>query len=256
MKQLGFFLFIIVCLQVEINNWRLIKIKKFPKKTSLILSITLIGFFNLFVTASASDSTIPDWIKNNAKWWAEGSITESDYIRSLEYMITNGIIHIPIPITEVTAAQTALTEEERAQSFKVTISDITAPISVNYFEKFEIATSHAGEADDPRGRMYDFRDVNPKFFLESLPSADKNRFYEFIGDWMDKRDLNEFDVEIDVLDGTGGTIQIWDFNKCEITSYGTYLQDTIFIYQFSGVQDSEIRDRTHFSCVGVHLRIP
>ena len=231
--------------------------KNFQKKIPIFLAISIIGLIGFVATASASDSTIPDWIKNNAKWWSEGSISEADYLKSLEYLITEGIIQIPTPITEVTAAQTHLTEEERAQSFKVTISDVTAPISVNYFEKFEIATSQAGAADDPRGRMYDFRDIAPKFFLESLPSADKKKFYEFVADWMDRGDLlNEFDVEVDVLDGTGSTIQIWEFNSCEVTSYGTYLQDTVFIYQFSGVQDSEIRDRTHFSCVGVHLRVP
>jgi len=226
-------------------------------KFSIVFTFTIIGILGFSITASAADSAIPDWIKNNAKWWSEGSISETDYIKSLEYLITNGIINIPIPITEVSAAQTALTEEERAQSFRVTISDIVAPISVSYFEKFEIATSQPGQADDPRGRMYDFRDINPQFFLESLPSSDKKQFYEFVGDWMDRGNLlNEFDVEIDVLDGTGSTIQIWEFNTCEITSYGTYLQDTIFIYQFSGVQDSEIRDRTNFSCAGIHLRVP
>lgn len=232
--------------------------KKYPSKVvSIIVTLSIIGILCFSISASAEDSSIPEWIKNNAKWWSEGSISETDYIKSLEYLIINGIIQLPVPIIEVTAAQTALTEEERAQSFRVTISDITAPISVGYFEKFEIATSEAGQADDPRGRMYDFRDVNPKFFLESLPSADKKPFYEFIGDWMDRGNLlNEFDVDIEVLDGTGSTIQIWEFNSCEITSYGTYLQDTIFIYPYSGVEDSEIRDRTHFSCVGVHLKVP
>ena len=229
------------------------KIKKFP----IIVTIFMIGIVGFSITASAADSAIPEWIKNNAKWWSEGTISEADYITSLEYLITNGIIQISIPITEVTAAQTALTEEERAQSFKVTLSNIVSPISVAYFEKFEIATSQAGTVDDPRGRMYEFRDDNPKFFLESLPSADKKQFYEFVSDWMDRGSLlNEFDVDIEVLDGTGSTIQTWEFNRCEITSYGTYLQDTIFIYQFSGVQDSEIRDRTNFSCVGVHLNVP
>jgi len=226
------------------------------KNFSIIFTIFIIGIIGFTLSASAGDSVIPDWIKNNAKWWSEGSISEADYITSLEYLIINGIIKIPIPITEVSAAQTSLTEEERAQSFKVTLSNIVAPISSAQFEKFEIATSQAGAADDPRGRMYDFRDDNPKFFLESLPSADKKQFYEFVGDWMDRGDLlNEFDVDIEVLDGTGTTIQIWEFNTCKITSYGTYLQDTVFIYQFSGVEDSEIRDRTHFSCVGIHLRV-
>jgi len=131
------------------------------------------------------------------------------------------------------------------------------PIPVHFFEKFELTSSNEGEADDQRGRMYSFRDTAPSFFLESLPSADKQGFYDFITDWMDRGDsLNEFDVDVDVLDGTGAVIQTWAFERCDITSYGTYLQDTTFIYQFSGVLDSEIRDRTSFSCVGIHLETP
>ena len=41
--------------------------KKFPKKLSIILTISLIGFLGFSITASAADSTIPEWIKNNAK---------------------------------------------------------------------------------------------------------------------------------------------------------------------------------------------
>jgi len=243
----------------------MVNMKKFQKKFSIIFTISIIGFLGFSITASAADSAIPEWIKNNAKWWSEGSISETDYIKSLEYLITNGILQIPIPIpiTEVTAAQTALTEEERAQSFKVTISNIVKPFSVSFFEKFELNSVENGRAliaDDPKGRMYDFGDVNPKFFLESLPSADKKQFYEFIAVWMDKgsaySSLNPFDIEVDVLDGTGSTIQTWEFDRCEITSYGTYLLDTIFIYSFSGIEDSEIRDRTHFSCSGIHLTVP
>ena len=225
------------------------------KKLTIFFTISLIMVFSLSLTAFATDSEIPEWVKTNAKWWSEGSISQADYVKSLEYMINHGIIQIPI--TEVTAAQTALTDEERAQSFRVTISNVVSPIAVSYFEKFEISTSDPGTADDPRGRMYDFRDVNPKFFLESLPSADKKQFYKFVGDWMDRGNLlNEFDVDIEVLDGSGKTVQTWEFVSCEITSYGTYLQDTVFIYQFSGNQDSEIRDRTNFSCTGVHLTVP
>jgi len=222
---------------------------------ALIPLILSIGIAPVLPFANA-EAKLPDWIQNTAKWYGEGKISEADYVSSLQWLINEGIIQIPIPITEVTAAQTALTEEERAQSFKVTISNIVAPFSVSFFEKFEIATSQAGAADDPRGRMYEFRDANPKFFLESLPSADKKQFYEFVGDWMDRGSiLNEFDVDIEVLDGTGSTIQTWKFVSCEIISYGAYLQDAIFIYQFSGVQDSEIRDRTNFSCTGIHLRV-
>jgi len=223
--------------------------------TVFLLGFTILGVFGFSISASANNSNIPEWIKNNARWWSDGTISEADYITSLQYLITNGIIQIPI--TEVTAAQTSLTNEERAQSFKVTLSNIVAPISATYFEKFEMTSSQPGTSDDPRGRMYEFRDINPKFFLESLPSVDKKQFYKFVSDWMDRGSLlNKFNIDVDVLDGKGSTIQTWKFDKCEITSYGTYLQDTVFLYQFSGVQDSEIRDRTNFSCVGIHLSIP
>ena len=164
------------------------------------------------------------------------------------------MIDVPIPITEVTAAQTMYSDEEHAQSFRVTISNIMSPLPVHFFEKFEITTSDPGDSNDPLARMYDFRDVNPIFFLESLPSADKKQFYDFIADWMDRGNLlNEFDVDVDVLDGTGAVIQTWAFTDCGIINYGTYLQDTVFFYQYSGLADSEIRDRTSFSCVGIHL---
>ena len=227
------------------------------KKLPLLFTISMIAVFSFSFTAFATDSSIPEWVKNNAKWWAEGSISEDDYVKSLEYLINNGIISVPIPITEVTAAQTKYSDEERAQSFRVTISNIVDPIPVHFFEKFALTSSDSNDINDPRGEIYDFRESNPTFYLESLPSADKQNFYNLVADWMDRGDLlNEFDIAVDVLDGTGNVIQTWDFQKCEIVGYGTYLQDTIFIYQFSGVQDSEIRDRTDFSCVGISLHTP
>lgn len=37
---------------------------------------------------------IPEWIKNNAKWWADGEITDSDYINGLQYLISQGILKV------------------------------------------------------------------------------------------------------------------------------------------------------------------
>ncbi len=221
------------------------------------LTISIVFAAGLSLTVSATDSNIPEWVKNNAKWWSEGSISETDYVTSLEYLIRNGIIDVPIPITEVTAAQTTYSDDERAQSFRVTISNIVQPLPVHFFEKFAFTSVDFADPNDPRGRIYDFRETNPQFYLESVPSVDKATFYDFVADWMDRGDLlNEFDLAVGVLDGTGAVIQTWDFKKCGITGYGTYLQDTVFIYSYSGLQDSEIRDRTNFSCVGVSLKTP
>ena len=38
---------------------------------------------------------IPSWIKNNAKWWSEGSLSDYDFTKGIQYMIQNGILKIP-----------------------------------------------------------------------------------------------------------------------------------------------------------------
>jgi len=36
----------------------------------------------------------PEWVKNNAKWWSEGQITEIDFVSGIEYLIKIGIINV------------------------------------------------------------------------------------------------------------------------------------------------------------------
>lgn len=38
---------------------------------------------------------IPDWIKNNAKWWNRNQITDSEFAQGIEFMIKEKIIQIP-----------------------------------------------------------------------------------------------------------------------------------------------------------------
>jgi len=47
-----------------------------------------------YTTAETSEYQIPEWIKNNAKWWAEGQITDDDYIKGLQYLIDKGILKV------------------------------------------------------------------------------------------------------------------------------------------------------------------
>lgn len=38
---------------------------------------------------------IPDWVKNNAKWWAEGTIGDADFVNGIQYLIKQGVMKIP-----------------------------------------------------------------------------------------------------------------------------------------------------------------
>ncbi len=38
---------------------------------------------------------IPDWVRNNAGWWADGQIGDSDFVSGIQYLISQGIMNIP-----------------------------------------------------------------------------------------------------------------------------------------------------------------
>ena len=39
--------------------------------------------------------SVPDWIRNNAGWWAEGLIDDGTFVQALQYLINGGILQIP-----------------------------------------------------------------------------------------------------------------------------------------------------------------
>ena len=41
---------------------------------------------------TADEVTIPNWIKNSARWWSEGLYTDNDFVTGIKYMVKQGII--------------------------------------------------------------------------------------------------------------------------------------------------------------------
>ena len=39
-------------------------------------------------------NVIPDWIKNNAGWWADGQIPDAAFVSGLQWLISNGIMKL------------------------------------------------------------------------------------------------------------------------------------------------------------------
>ena len=42
------------------------------------------------------DYVIPKWIKNNARWWADGDIPDSAFVSGLQWLIKNGIMQLSL----------------------------------------------------------------------------------------------------------------------------------------------------------------
>lgn len=39
-----------------------------------------------------SDNKIPSWIKNNASWWSDGTVSDVEFLSGIEYMLERGIL--------------------------------------------------------------------------------------------------------------------------------------------------------------------
>ncbi len=52
----------------------------------------------LLLTTMATNvdaANVPDWVKNNAGWWAAGQIDDTAFVSGVQYMIEQGIITVP-----------------------------------------------------------------------------------------------------------------------------------------------------------------
>ena len=44
---------------------------------------------------NTDQNKVPDWVKNNAGWWAEGAISESEFLSGISFLVSDGIITVP-----------------------------------------------------------------------------------------------------------------------------------------------------------------
>ena len=67
----------------------------FTKGIEYMIKNDIMKIPNLPPSASdVAESKVPDWIKNNAKWWSEGQITDDDFVKGIQYLVENGIIRV------------------------------------------------------------------------------------------------------------------------------------------------------------------
>ena len=150
--------------------------------------------------------------------------------------------------------QVIVQDEERAQILRVTFfgAEITEKKVINSFLKFEHLESQ--RSYDPRVPYY--YDINQEgFALESLPSQDKQWYYDFVISRTinNEKDPEPFDVDVEVLSGSGTTLQIWEYRECELIEYFPFLDENLAKLKFVGDFVSEIREISAFECGGFHV---
>jgi len=49
---------------------------------------------NLPEQASETAESIPEWVRNNAGWWSEGTITDDVFVEAIQYLVKEGRIKV------------------------------------------------------------------------------------------------------------------------------------------------------------------
>jgi len=60
-----------------------------------IIALAVISVATIpFVQNVQAQSLVPDWIKSNAAWWAEGTVDDTTFLNGITFLIENGIINV------------------------------------------------------------------------------------------------------------------------------------------------------------------
>ena len=61
-----------------------------------VIIATLLIASSLMVTSTVTSwAEVPSWVKSNAGWWADGTITDDEFISGMEFLIAEDIIKVP-----------------------------------------------------------------------------------------------------------------------------------------------------------------
>jgi len=94
------------------------------------------------------------------------------------------------------------------------------------------------------------RSSDIKFQLESVPSKDKEPYYDATSKSMKSGETTRFDVTIELMAADGYIIETLNYKKCMVESYFVHVNDSKGKYSFLEGENSklEIREVTKFQC--------
>ena len=222
----------------------------------LLFAVISVLIVSVSVTSiSAQTNAIPDWVKNNAGWWADGQIGETEFIGAMQYLINQGMIIIPV--TYVQAAVSGLTENDRAMSIVVHFDGEIFETGETIYTYSEFQQISSTINPTPLGIQVFPSSTVPTFYLAGLPSKDKELVYRLIGEFVNPgRPPAQYNIAVDVLTGDGAILQTWDYRNCGLHEYTVYLESSKENYRYSDKNESEFREVVSWECSGYNLSFP
>lgn len=136
----------------------------------------------------ADQIQIPLWVKNSAKWWSEGQIGDSDFVKGIQYLIDKQIIRVPKPSSSSdTQSQIPIWVKNNAGWWADgTIGDEDFLKGIQYLIQISIiqihsqqtfslsSTAFVNNATIPLQYTCDGSDVSPPLSMTGIPTNTKS----------------------------------------------------------------------------------
>ena len=60
----------------------------------LLFFVLAVALFGVMATSVSAEEKVPSWIKNTAGWWATDSISETEFLNAIQFLVNDGIIQV------------------------------------------------------------------------------------------------------------------------------------------------------------------
>ncbi|MDH2907184.1 MAG: hypothetical protein PXX83_03705 [Candidatus Nitrosotalea sp.] len=90
---------------LEEHSTSIISINGNPEVINFADKLSDTNMINSDSVNTQSQISIPQWVKNTARSWSQGDIQDSEFTNAIQYLISNGIMHIPHGTSGANSAQ-------------------------------------------------------------------------------------------------------------------------------------------------------
>jgi micrococcal nuclease len=178
---------------------------------------------NAFEVKDRDANKVPVWIKNNAQWWSENKITDSDFVQGIEFLVSNKIIAVQTESNKTTPTGPGLTQDEcsgnaRCFSGKVTqvVDGDTVRINEHSIRFALLSAPELGQTNGEEAREFigDICPVGTDALVDEDDGQTEGSYGRIIGViYCNDRNLNS-----ELLDANLGSISTEFCSKSEFSS--------------------------------------